>query len=57
MLRGIENPESVAAHMYQMALMYLQLLESNRAHTIEMAIIYNALEAFAGDIIPSDGVS
>ncbi|KAH8751660.1 hypothetical protein F5883DRAFT_577736 [Diaporthe sp. PMI_573] len=59
-IRGIEEPESVADHMYQMGLICLAYpwkSEDERAKAVEMAIVHDAPEALAGDITPSDGLS
>ncbi|KAH8762060.1 hypothetical protein F5883DRAFT_464295 [Diaporthe sp. PMI_573] len=59
-IRGIEEPESVADHMYQIGLICLAYpwrSEDERAKAIEMAIVHNAPEALARNITPSDGVS
>ncbi|PKA55555.1 hypothetical protein AXF42_Ash006757 [Apostasia shenzhenica] len=56
---GIKRPESVADHMYRMALMALiagDLPGVNRERCIKMAIVHDIAEAIVGDITPSDGV-
>ncbi|GLT34527.1 hypothetical protein SLA2020_090360 [Shorea laevis] len=56
---GIEGPESIADHMYRMALMALiagDLPGVNRERCIKIAIIHDIAEAIVGDITPSDGV-
>ncbi|OIW24955.1 hypothetical protein CONLIGDRAFT_636080 [Coniochaeta ligniaria NRRL 30616] len=58
--RDVPVPESVAGHMYQMAMMCITYPwdnESDRARAVEMALVYDAPEAIAGDVTPSDGVS
>ncbi|KAG1368052.1 putative HD domain-containing protein 2 [Cocos nucifera] len=56
---GIKGPESIADHMYRMALMALiagDLPGVNRERSIKIAIVHDIAEAIVGDITPSDGV-
>ncbi|KAH7569909.1 hypothetical protein JRO89_XS05G0016800 [Xanthoceras sorbifolium] len=56
---GIKGPESIADHMYRMALMSLivgDLPGVNRERCIKIAIVHDIAEAIVGDITPSDGV-
>ncbi|KAI4357899.1 hypothetical protein L6164_001816 [Bauhinia variegata] len=56
---GIKGPESIADHMYRMALMALiagDLPGLNRERCIKIAIVHDIAEAIVGDITPSDGV-
>ncbi|KAL8549332.1 hypothetical protein ACS0TY_008251 [Phlomoides rotata] len=56
---GIKGPESIADHMYRMALMALiadDLLGVNRERCVKIAIVHDIAEAIVGDITPSDGV-
>ncbi|OAY82694.1 HD domain-containing protein 2 [Ananas comosus] len=56
---GIKGPESIADHMYRMALMALiadELPGVNRERCIKIAIVHDIAEAIVGDITPSDGV-
>ncbi|KAK6921826.1 HD domain [Dillenia turbinata] len=56
---GIKGPESVADHMYRMALMALvakDLPGVDRERCIKIAIVHDIAEAIVGDITPSDGV-
>ncbi|XP_057961986.1 uncharacterized protein LOC131153590 [Malania oleifera] len=56
---GINGPESIADHMYRMALMSLiagGLPGVNRERCIKIAIVHDIAEAIVGDITPSDGV-
>ncbi|CAK9157330.1 unnamed protein product [Ilex paraguariensis] len=56
---GIKGPESIADHMYRMALMALiagDLSDVNRERCIKMAIVHDIAEAIVGDITPSDCV-
>ncbi|PSR88224.1 HD domain-containing protein [Actinidia chinensis var. chinensis] len=56
---GIKGPESIADHMYRMALMALiagDLTGVNRERCIKIAIVHDIAEAIVGDITPSDGV-
>ncbi|CAN8291477.1 unnamed protein product [Cochlearia groenlandica] len=57
--QGINGPESIADHMYRMAIMALiagDLEGVNRERCIKMAIVHDIAEAIVGDITPSDGV-
>ncbi|XP_051144512.1 uncharacterized protein LOC127260690 isoform X2 [Andrographis paniculata] len=56
---GIKGPESIADHMYRMALMALifdDIPGVNRDRCIKIAIVHDIAEAIVGDITPSDGV-
>ncbi|TYI46054.1 hypothetical protein E1A91_D13G079500v1 [Gossypium mustelinum] len=56
---GIKDPESIADHMYRMALMALiagDLPGVNRERCIKIAIVHDIAEAIVGDITPSCGV-
>ncbi|KAL3535258.1 hypothetical protein ACH5RR_003719 [Cinchona calisaya] len=58
--REVENPESIADHMYRMGVMALiaaDLPGVNRDKCIKMAIVHDIAEAIVGDITPSDGIS
>ncbi|CAA2967161.1 Hypothetical predicted protein [Olea europaea subsp. europaea] len=55
----IKGPESIADHMYRMALMALiadDLPGVNRERCIKIALVHDIAEAIVGDITPSDGV-
>ncbi|KAA8522813.1 hypothetical protein F0562_009236 [Nyssa sinensis] len=57
--REIQNPESIADHMYRMGLMALiasDIPGVNRDKCIKMAIVHDIAEAIVGDIAPSDGI-
>ncbi|XP_019057534.1 PREDICTED: HD domain-containing protein 2, partial [Tarenaya hassleriana] len=57
--QGINGPESIADHMYRMALMALiagDLQGADRERCVKMAIVHDIAEAIVGDITPSDGV-
>ncbi|KAF6169019.1 hypothetical protein GIB67_038516 [Kingdonia uniflora] len=57
---GIKGPESIADHMYRMALMALIAGDLpggvNRERCIKIAIVHDIAEAIVGDITPADGV-
>ncbi|KAL2904892.1 HD domain-containing protein 2-like protein [Bienertia sinuspersici] len=56
---GIKGPESIADHMYRMALMGLiagDIAGVNKDRCIKMAIVHDIAEAIVGDITPSDGI-
>ncbi|KAF0716431.1 Aste57867_2855 [Aphanomyces stellatus] len=56
----VNQPESVADHMYRMA-MCTMLLDGDstldRTRCIKMAIVHDLAESYVGDITPHDGVS
>ncbi|ERN07140.1 hypothetical protein AMTR_s00019p00129010 [Amborella trichopoda] len=57
--REIQDPESIADHMYRMGVMALianDIPGVNRDRCIKMAIVHDIAEAIVGDITPSDGV-
>ncbi|KAL9225802.1 hypothetical protein vseg_001684 [Gypsophila vaccaria] len=57
--QGIKGPESIADHMYRMALMGLiagDIEGVNRERCIKIAIVHDIAEAIVGDITPSDGI-
>ncbi|EPS64938.1 hypothetical protein M569_09841, partial [Genlisea aurea] len=57
--RKVQEPESVADHMYRMGLMALiasDIPGVNREKCIKMAIVHDIAEAIVGDITPSDGI-
>ncbi|XP_064973729.1 uncharacterized protein LOC135642343 isoform X1 [Musa acuminata AAA Group] len=56
---GINHPESIADHMYLMALMALiagDIPGLDRERCMKIAIVHDIAEAIVGDITPSDGV-
>ncbi|XWS69848.1 hypothetical protein CRYUN_Cryun04dG0213500 [Craigia yunnanensis] len=53
---GIKGPESIADHIYRMALIACDLPGVNRERCIKIAIVHDIAEAIVGDITPSDGV-
>ncbi|VVB08833.1 unnamed protein product [Arabis nemorensis] len=58
--REVQNPESIADHMYRMGLMALissDIPGVNRDKCMKMAIVHDIAEAIVGDITPSCGVS
>ncbi|XP_044463384.1 5'-deoxynucleotidase HDDC2-like [Mangifera indica] len=58
--RDVENPESIADHMYRMGLMGLIMADIpgvDRDKCIKMAIVHDIAEAIVGDITPLDGIS
>lgn len=60
MRRDVNDPESVADHMYRMSLMALiapDVPGLDRNKCIKMAIVHDIAEALIGDITPLDGVS
>ncbi|KAL8040924.1 hypothetical protein ABFX02_10G131600 [Erythranthe guttata] len=57
--KEVQEPESIADHMYRMGLMALiasDLPGVNREKCIKMAIVHDIAEAIVGDITPADGI-
>ncbi|KAF6155074.1 hypothetical protein GIB67_035821 [Kingdonia uniflora] len=58
--RDIQDPESIADHMYRMSIMALIAADIpgvDRDKCVKMAIVHDIAEAIVGDITPVDGVS
>jgi putative hydrolase of HD superfamily len=56
----VADPESIADHMYRMALLAFMIPENaniDRNKIIKMALVHDVAEAKVGDITPHDGVS
>ncbi|KAK4534985.1 hypothetical protein CDCA_CDCA03G1010 [Cyanidium caldarium] len=53
---GVREPESVAAHMYRMALMAL-VLRPQDGRALRMALVHDLAECIVGDITPNCGVA
>ena len=55
---GVENPESVAAHSWGMALLATQLCpdDLNLQRVLELCILHDIAEVHVGDITPHDNV-
>jgi putative hydrolase of HD superfamily len=57
-LRQVPFPESVASHMYRMAMCVFCLnSEVNTFKIMKMALVHDLSESIVGDITPHDGVS
>ena len=56
---GVQNPESVAAHSWGMALLATQLCpeDVNLCRVLELCILHDLAEVRVGDITPHDNVS
>lgn len=57
---GCRDPESIADHMYRMAVMALLSEEDEEldvAKCVQMAVVHDLAEAEVGDITPFDGIS
>ena len=59
---GIENPESVAAHSWGLAMLCLEWAPKSRTplnlnKVLQLALIHDLPEVLTGDITPHDGVS
>jgi putative hydrolase of HD superfamily len=57
---GIENPESVASHMWRMGIMSMLITSDcqvNKERCLKMCLIHDLAECIVGDITPHDGVS
>ena len=59
-LRGVHDPESVADHMYRMAMLALTVdttkCNVSREHCAKMALVHDLAESIVGDIAPCDNV-
>jgi len=58
--KGVDEPETVASHMYRMAVMGMLLPQSadiDKSRVIKMALVHDMAEAIVGDITPHCGVS
>ena len=55
---GVQNPESVAAHSWGMALLATQLCpeDLNLQRVLELCILHDIAEVHVGDITPHDNV-
>lgn len=59
-LRDVQNPESIADHMYRMAILALTMAGSqdiDQPRLVKMAIVHDIAEAIVGDITPVCGIS
>ncbi|XP_057431913.1 uncharacterized protein LOC130724652 [Lotus japonicus] len=57
--KDVQDPESIADHMYRMSLMALIAADIpgvDRDKCVKMAIVHDIAEAIVGDITPTDGV-
>lgn len=58
---GVPEPETVACHMYRMAVLAMalegQIDGLDAIRTVKMALVHDIGEAIAGDITPHCGVS
>ena len=56
---GVENPESVAAHSWGMAMLATQLCpgDLNFQRVLELCILHDVAEVRVGDITPHDGIA
>ncbi|XP_053566694.1 5'-deoxynucleotidase HDDC2 [Bombina bombina] len=57
--RKVEKPESVADHMYRMAVMALLTDDKqlNKDRCIRLALVHDMAECIVGDIAPADNIS
>uniref|UniRef100_F1LCH7 5'-deoxynucleotidase HDDC2 n=1 Tax=Ascaris suum TaxID=6253 RepID=F1LCH7_ASCSU len=57
--RNVPEPETVASHMYRMAMLAMTLQDDDIDHMkcVQMALVHDLGEAIAGDITPHCGVS
>ncbi|KAG5438151.1 hypothetical protein PCANB_003002 [Pneumocystis canis] len=55
----IENPESIASHIYRVSIisMLCTISSINRDKCIKMALIHDMAESLVGDITPFDKIS
>lgn len=60
MNHGVKESESIADHMYRMAVMAIisgDLPGVNKDRCVKMAVVHDIAEAIVGDITPADNVS
>lgn len=61
MRNSVENPETVASHMWNMGIMSMMMITSdcqvNKERCLKMCLIHDLAECIVGDITPVDGVS
>lgn len=58
--QGVDGPESIADHMYRMAVLSLLSEEDEDldvGRCVQMAVVHDLAEASVGDITPFDGIS
>lgn len=48
----VQNPESIADHMYRMAIMAFFLPNVDNSKCIKMALVHDIIESVCGDIVP-----
>ena len=55
-LRGVENPESVADHSYMTAVMCMLLADDtvDKDKAVKMALVHDMAESVVGDLTPDD---
>uniref|UniRef100_T1JIX2 5'-deoxynucleotidase HDDC2 n=1 Tax=Strigamia maritima TaxID=126957 RepID=T1JIX2_STRMM len=58
-LRAVPDPESIAGHMYRMAVMAMVLdkAQYDISRCVRLALVHDMAECIVGDITPSCGVS
>jgi putative hydrolases of HD superfamily len=59
-LRDVSEPESIAAHMYRMAMLSFLIPEDStldRVRSMKLALIHDLAEAIVGDITPYCGIA
>ncbi|RUS24172.1 HD domain-containing protein, partial [Jimgerdemannia flammicorona] len=56
---NIKNPESIADHIYRMAVMAMLINDKNinTSKCVKMAIIHDLAECIIGDITPHDNIN
>ncbi|KAJ8020874.1 HD domain-containing protein 2 [Holothuria leucospilota] len=58
--RGVKDPESVADHMYRMAVMTMLIGNKgdlDKERCMKLALVHDMAEAVVGDISPSQGIT
>lgn len=59
-LRGVEEPETVSAHMYRMSMMSFLIPDDaqfDRVKCMKLALVHDLAESIVGDISPFCGIS
>lgn len=57
--KGIQNPESIASHMYNMGIMTFLLGDNpkiDRVKCLQLAVVHDLAECIVGDITPHDNI-
>ncbi|KAK6339715.1 hypothetical protein TWF718_009108 [Orbilia javanica] len=58
-VEGVENPETIASHMYRMSILAMLCPDTSldRSKCIKMALVHDIAESVVGDFTPMDPIS